>query len=49
MDRARAVHHRQLALESELVEAMVSVQLQIDMTSATTQQRKTSHFVDRTA
>lgn len=49
LERALEVHRRQLALAAELVEATASVQLQIDMTSSTTQARKTSRFVDRTA
>jgi hypothetical protein len=49
LKRAQDVHQRQLALAADLVEAMASVQLQIDMTSSTTQLRKTSRFVDRTA
>jgi hypothetical protein len=49
LERAQDVHRRQVALAADLVDAMASVQLQIDMTSSTTQLRKTSRFVDRTA
>jgi hypothetical protein len=47
-DRARAVHRRQLSLQTELISAMTGIQHQIEMTSSSAQARQGSQFLDRT-
>lgn len=49
LDRARAVHERQLALQADMIAAMMQVQQQIQMTESAEPYHEVARFLDRSA